>query len=125
MRILNCNDGDLAAGGLLLIPGTGNLVGGGKGGKLYLVNTANLGKEQANDAGAVQTIFFESDLIAPYSASCTDASGTHTTQSNSYEIFGTSAYYNGSIYLGVTSDDDDGARWNTRVRLLRKIELRS
>ena len=99
---LNCNDGDLAAGGLLLIPGTGNLVGGGKGGKLYLVNTANLGKEQANDAGAVQTIFFESDLIAPYSASCTDASGTHTTQSNSYEIFGTSAYYNGSIYLGVT-----------------------
>ena len=99
---LNCNDGDLAAGGLLLIPGSGNLVGGGKGGKLYLVNTANLGKEQANDAGAVQTIYFESDLISPYSASCTDASGTHTTNSNSYEIFGTSAYYNGSIFLGVT-----------------------
>jgi hypothetical protein len=99
---LNCNDGDLAAGGLLLIPGSSDLVGGGKGGKLYLVNTANLGKEQANDAGAVQTIYFESDLIAPYSASCTDASGTHTTQSNSYEIFGTAAYYNGSIFLGVT-----------------------
>jgi hypothetical protein len=99
---LNCNDGDLAAGGLLLIPGSSDLVGGGKGGKLYLVNTANLGKEQANDAGAVQTIYFESDLISPYSASCTDASGTHTTQSNSYEIFGTAAYYNGSIYLGVT-----------------------
>jgi hypothetical protein len=99
---LNCHDGDLASGGLLMIPGTANLVGGGKGGKLYLVNSANLGKEQANDAGAVQTIFFESDLSAPYSASCTDASGTHTSQSNSYEIFGTSAYYNGSIYLGVT-----------------------
>jgi hypothetical protein len=44
---LNCSDGDLAAGGLLLIPGSSNLVGGGKGGKLYVVNTANLGKEQA------------------------------------------------------------------------------
>jgi hypothetical protein len=99
---LNCNDVDLASGGILMIPGTSNIVGGGKGGKLYLVNTANLGKEQANDAGAVQTIFFESDLDAPYSASCTDASGTHASQSNSYEIFGTSAYYNGSIYLGVT-----------------------
>ena len=99
---LNCHDGDLASGGLLMIPGSSNLVGGGKGGKLYLVNTANLGHEQANDAGAVQTIFFESDLSAPYSSSCTDSSGTHTTQSNSYEIFGTAAYYNGSIYLGVS-----------------------
>jgi Bacterial Ig-like domain (group 2) len=99
---LNCHDGDLAAGGILMIPGSTDIVGGGKGGRLYLVNTANMGKEQANDAGAVQTIFFESDLSAPYSASCTDASGTHTSQSNSYEIFGTSAYWNGSIYLGVS-----------------------
>jgi hypothetical protein len=99
---LNCNDADLASGGLLMIPGSSNVVGGGKGGKLYLVDTTNMGKEQANDAGAVQTIFFQSDLSAPYSSSCTDATGTHTTQSNSYEIFGTAAYYNGSIYLGVT-----------------------
>jgi hypothetical protein len=101
-QFLNCHDGDLAAGGLLLIPGSSNLVGGGKNGKLFLVNTANLGQEQASDAGAVQTIFFESDLSAPYSATCTDASGDHTTQGNSYEIFGTAAFYNGSIYLGVT-----------------------
>ena len=99
---LNCNDGDLAAGGLLLIPGTSRVVGGGKSGRLYLVDTANLGQEQANDAGAVQALFFESDLSASYSATCTDATGDHTTQSNSYEIFGTAAYYNGSIYLGVT-----------------------
>jgi Bacterial Ig-like domain (group 2) len=101
-QFLNCHDGDLAAGGLLLIPGSSNLVGGGKNGKLFLVNTANLGQEKASDTGAVQTIFFESDLSAPYSATCTDASGDHTTQSNSYEIFGTAAFYNGSIYLGVT-----------------------
>ena len=45
---LNCNDVDLASGGILMIPGTSNIVGGGKGGKLYMVNTATLGKEQAN-----------------------------------------------------------------------------
>jgi len=99
---LNCNDGDLAAGGLMLIPGSGKVIGGGKRGKLYLVNTANLGKEQANDAGAIQTLFFEKDLSAPYSSSCTDASGTHTSQSSSYQIYGTSAYFHGSVYLGVT-----------------------
>jgi hypothetical protein len=99
---LNCNDGDLAAGGLMLIPGSGKVIGGGKRGKLYLVNTANLGKEQANDAGAIQTLFFEKDLSAPYSSSCTDASGTHKSQSSSYQIYGTSAYFHGSVYLGVT-----------------------
>ena len=99
---LNCNDGDLAAGGLILVPGSTKVIGGGKRGKLYVVDTANMGKEQANDAGAVQSVFFEKDLSAPYSSSCTDASGTHTSQSSSYEIYGTSAYFNGSLFLGVT-----------------------
>jgi hypothetical protein len=101
-QYLNCHDEDLAAGGLLLIPGSSAVVGGGKGGKLYLVNTANLGKEQANDAGAVQALWVESDLSAPYSSICTDASGSHTAQINSYEINGTAAYYNGSLYIGVS-----------------------
>ena len=101
-QYLDCADGDLAAGGLLMIPGTGEVIAGGKQGKLYLVNSANMGKEQANDAGATQTIWFESDLSAPYNTSCTDSAGTHTTQINSFEIFGTSAYFNGSIYLGIT-----------------------
>jgi hypothetical protein len=99
---LNCNDGDLAAGGVMLIPGTSTVIAGGKRAKMYLVNTANMGKEQANDAGAKQTLFFEPDLSAPYTSSCTDASGTHTSQSSSYEVYGTSAYFHGSIYLGVT-----------------------
>jgi hypothetical protein len=99
---LNCTDGDLAAGGVMLIPGTTTMVAGGKRAKMYLVNTANMGKEQVNDAGAMQALFFEPDLSAPYSSSCTDSSGTHTTQSSSYEIFGTSAYFHGSVYLGVT-----------------------
>jgi uncharacterized protein YjdB len=98
----DCADSDLASGGLLLLPGTSEALAGGKQGKLFLVNTTNLGQEQAGDAGATQTLWFEPDLVAPYSQSCTDASGTHVAQSNSYEIFGTAAYFNGAVYLGVT-----------------------
>ncbi len=99
---LFCADGDLAAGGLMMIPGTGQLIAGGKGGMIYNVNSANMGHEQANNAGATQTLWFESDVSAPYATSCTDSTGTHTTDINSYEIFGTSAYFNGSVYLGIT-----------------------
>ena len=100
---MNCEDSDLAAGGLLMIPGSGQLVGGGKMGKLYLVNAANLGGEQANDAGAASTLFVEIGLDTPYtSGACVDSKGSHTATINSYEIFGTAAYFNNSIYLGVT-----------------------
>jgi hypothetical protein len=101
-QYMDCNDSDLAAGGLLMIPGTSQLLAGGKTGKLYLVNSANLGQEQANDSGATQTLWFESTLSPPYSSNCTDSTGVHTTDINSYEIFGTAAYFNGSVYLGVT-----------------------
>jgi len=47
-------------------------------------------------------LFFESDRISPYQNTCTDATGAHTTTINSYEIFGTAAYFNGAVYLGVT-----------------------
>lgn len=99
---MNCTDADLASGGLLLIPGTTEALAGGKTGKLYLVNTDNLGKEQANDAGATQTLWFENSLVSPYTSSCSDSTGTHTTQINSYENFGTAAYFNGSVYVGVS-----------------------
>lgn len=99
---MNCEDADLAAGGIMLIPGTSLAVAGGKTGKMYVVNTNNMGHHQANDAGAFQTLWFEANVSAPYSASCTDIYGTHTTYINSYEIFGTSAYFNGSAYLGIS-----------------------
>lgn len=99
---MNCADGDLASGGLLLIPGTSELVAGGKGGKLYVINSGNLGKESTNDAGAKQTLWWATGISSPYSSSCKDSSGTHTTDINSFESFGTSAYYNGAVYLGVT-----------------------
>ncbi len=97
-----CQDADLSAGGLLLIPGTTQALAGGKTGRLYLTNTANLGHEQGADAGATQSLWFESDLVTPYASSCTDSAGTHPGTVNPYENFGTGAYFNGAVYFGVT-----------------------
>jgi hypothetical protein len=100
---MDCADADLAAGGLLLIPGSTEALAGGKTGKLYLVNTTDLGGEQPQDAGATQTLWFEPDLSPPYSHTCVDPQGNKwTTDINSYEIFGTAAYFNGTAYLGIT-----------------------
>jgi hypothetical protein len=100
---MDCDDSDLAAGGLLLIPGTSQALAGGKMGKLYLVNTGNLGQEQTGDAGAAQTLPVEQGLSSPYtSPACPYAPGNLTATINSYEIFGTAAFFNGSVYLGVT-----------------------
>jgi hypothetical protein len=53
---LDSADTDLASAGPLLIPGTSLLVGGGKAGLLYVLNTGGLGKNTANDSGAIQEI---------------------------------------------------------------------
>jgi hypothetical protein len=102
-EFMDCKDTDLAAGGILLIPGSTQAMAGGKSGKLYLADTLSLGKMQPNDAGAAQTLWFESDLSAPYTTSCTDNQNkTWSTEISSYEIFGTPAYFNGEVYLGVS-----------------------
>ncbi len=56
-------DTDVGAGGLTLLPASAGsaahpnlVVGGGKEGKLYLLDTDNLGKFTSNDAGAVQEV---------------------------------------------------------------------
>lgn len=103
---MDCADADLAAGGLLLIPASGSTpmqaLAGGKTGKLYLVNTNQLGEEQNNDIGATYTTFFEPDLSAPYQNTCTGTNESGSAEINSYEIFGTATYFNGSVYLGIT-----------------------
>jgi hypothetical protein len=53
---LDSADTDLASAGPLLLPGTSLLVGGGKAGLLYVLNTGSLGKNTANDSGALQEI---------------------------------------------------------------------
>jgi hypothetical protein len=51
-------DLDLTSSGPMLVPGTSLLVGGGKTGVLYVLNTSGsgLGKETTNDSGAIQAI---------------------------------------------------------------------
>ncbi|MFZ3200919.1 MAG: malectin domain-containing carbohydrate-binding protein [Candidatus Acidiferrales bacterium] len=51
---LNGGDVDLGAAGGLLIPGTNLIVGGGKAGIFYLLNTGNMGHETTGDTGVVQ-----------------------------------------------------------------------
>jgi hypothetical protein len=100
---LQCKDSDLSAGGLLLIPGASRALVGGKTGKMYLVNTGSLGGEQANDAGAAQWLWFEQDLSPAYSTTCTDNKGNVLTSDvTGYQIYGTGAFFNGSVYLGIT-----------------------
>jgi hypothetical protein len=53
---LDDGDLDLTSSGPMLVPGTSLLVGGGKTGVLYVLNTTALGKNTSNDSGAVQKI---------------------------------------------------------------------
>jgi hypothetical protein len=73
---------------------------------MYLLNSANLGHETANDSGALQMQVWGAGLPAGgtyVSSPCQDANGTaYTANITSYEIFGTSAYFNNYVYLGVT-----------------------
>jgi uncharacterized protein YjdB len=103
-QFMDCFDADLASGGLLLIPGSTTLIAGGKTGTMYLVDSANLGHESSNDAGALQEQVWGAGITAggTYQQSCQDSTGTNTANIASYEIFGSTAYFNGSAYLGVT-----------------------
>jgi len=107
-QYMDCNDADLASGGLLLIPGSTTLIAGGKTGTMYLVDSTDLGHESANDDGAIEEQVWGEDLTdgGTYQSSCTDSTGTNYANVTSYEIFGTSAYFNGSVYLGVTPTSD-------------------
>jgi hypothetical protein len=53
---LDKNDLDLTSSGPLLVPGTTLLTGGGKTGDLYVLNTTDLGKYNANDSQVVQKV---------------------------------------------------------------------
>jgi hypothetical protein len=105
-QYMDCNDADLAAGGLLLIPGSNQLLGGGKTGTMFLVNSGTLGHESATDAGVTKEQVWGAGLPngGTYTSNpCLDVNGTsYTAQIGSYEIFGTAAYYNNYVYLGVT-----------------------
>jgi hypothetical protein len=79
---LNAVDGDLGAGGAAILvdlpSGTQRhlLIGGGKDGKLYLLNRDNLGGNTSNDSGAVQVL------------------------SLGKSIFSTAAFWQNTMYIG-------------------------
>ena len=98
---LECDDLDLSGGGVMLVPGTTQAVVGGKQGKMFLVDTTNMGGMQANDAGATQWLWFEQDLSPAYTGVC-NANNAITGQATNYQIFGTAAFFGGSAYLGIT-----------------------
>jgi hypothetical protein len=99
---LQCKDLDLSGGGAMLIPSTGQLLAGGKGGKIYLVDTGKMGGVQPNDSGATQTLWFNGDH---YPAQCTNTNTgeVYSTEITGYQIFSTAAFFNGSLYLGITA----------------------
>ena len=95
---LQCRDLDMSAGGVMLIPGQSQLAVGGKAGKLYLINTANLGQLQPNDAGAAQTLFFSPGSSTQ---SCIDNHGaTVTGQAGTSSFYSTGAWFNGTLFEG-------------------------
>jgi hypothetical protein len=95
---LQCRDLDMSAGGIMLIPGSSQLVAGSKAGKMYLLNTGNLGQLQANDAGAAQTLFFSSTHSAQ---TCIDNHNNPVTgDAGSSSFYSTAAWFNGSIFVG-------------------------
>ncbi len=60
---MDAGDLDLTSSGPMLIPGTSLIAGGGKTGVLYVLKTANLGKESATDSGVVQEQTITADEI--------------------------------------------------------------
>ena len=55
-QTLDEQDRDLTSSGPMILPGTNVLVGGGKTGVLYVLNSTNLGKHTATDSGVIQKI---------------------------------------------------------------------
>lgn len=51
---LDASDQDMTSSGPTLVPGSNLILGGGKAGTMYLLNTQNLGQLHAGDTGAVQ-----------------------------------------------------------------------
>jgi hypothetical protein len=91
--ILNVNDMDLGASGVLLIPNTNLMIGGGKEGKLYILNRSNLGHYNPNNDNQIVQSF---QATAPQYPGATD------------HIHGSPIYWNGPngphVYIWGESD---------------------
>jgi hypothetical protein len=96
---LTCKDNDLGSAGAMLIPGLNQLVVGGKNSKMFVLNQGSLGHQQANNAGAASSFWYNNSF---YNESCIDNHGvTLAGESADYRIYGTAAWFNGAIYVGA------------------------
>jgi hypothetical protein len=100
-----CEDLDLAGGGVSIVPGGSQIMAGGKGGIIYLLNTGKMGGQQTvvGDAGAAQSFFWDGSNGYP-GKTCDDANGNPVVPVAyvaSYQLFSTGAWYNGSVYIGA------------------------
>ncbi len=91
---LNSADRDLGGGGIVLIPGANRLVGGGKEGKWYLVNSGSMGGYNASADACLQSFQV-----------------TDTSDSLNH-LHGTPCYFNGNLYVGGESDQLKAFSWN-------------
>jgi uncharacterized protein YjdB len=112
---MQCNDSDLSGGGAMMMP-NGNIVAGGKSGRVFQVDSANLGQgPHAGNTGAVTTLFPGDNVgMQSYAVTCTSYDTTNPPNGQPYptatwdgtktpyQLFGTAAYYNNSVYLGMT-----------------------
>jgi len=118
---LQCRDLDVSAGGIMLVPGQSQLVAGGKAGKMYLINLANMGQVQPNDAGAAQTLFFSPGAT---SQTCVTNKGeTVTGDRGTTSFYGTAAWFNGSLFVGNDPGPGGHARACCSARLRRRQYL--
>jgi len=128
---LNANDIDLGSGGPVGIPGTTELVGGGKQGYLYVVNTANMGQLNLSADSVIQEwqadngvwgspvfwnsttptlyVWSQNDTLKAYSFN--PATGLFATTPSSKSSF-LSSTGNGCLALSVSSN---GSTANTGI----------
>jgi hypothetical protein len=101
---LNAADLDLGSGGVLLIPGTSLLFSGGKAGRLYLVNAANMGHIVAEGATSDTNVVQSWDI-------------------GSHEIHGGPVWWDGpsASYAYIWAASSDRLRQYTFSRALGKF----
>jgi hypothetical protein len=99
---LNNNDEDLGSAGCMVMPGSGDIVGGGKEGKIYVLNSASLGGVSSGDANAIQV----------FQAVAANPGGDQAGGGANYEddIHGSPAYFANSTgpAIYVWGADDHG-----------------
>ena len=93
---LNQTDGDLGSGGPLIISSLGELIGGGKEGRLYVMNDSNMGKYTVDPQLNCSTTERNRDDI--------DKILQETPPNAVGGVFSTPAYWNGKVYIAGAGD---------------------